>query len=421
MPGAAPPAAVGRYAMYGAIGAGGMATVHLGRGPGGEVVAIKRLKPHLVAEPGVMASFLDEARLSARVRHPNVVSTLDVVTQDHEAFLVMEYVEGVSLTSLVRNAPPVAPDIAVAVLVGMLLGLHAAHEALSESGEPLHIVHRDVSPHNAMVGVDGTVRVLDFGVAKALGRQQTTRDGAIMGKLCYMAPEQLSGRGVTRRTDVFAAGIVLWELLTGERLFQADDEATTLTRVLMERVRPPAEVNPGTPAALDRIVMRALERDPSKRFLSAEEMAGALAAAVPPATPAALGWWVRSVAAEELARRAVLLRTEPPSSRSATVDEGDTATVAVSSPARRALVAGAAVGAVALLTWGVVSMARASAPASTSASATPTPTATPTATATATATPIASSPPTASPHRTTPRSPVPKPTGSARDRLYSRD
>jgi serine/threonine-protein kinase len=429
-PGAAPPTAVGRYAMYGAIGAGGMATVHLGRGPGGDVVAIKRLKPHLVAEPDVVLAFLDEARLSARIRHPNVVSMLDVVTQDHEAFLVMEYVEGVALTSLMRSAPPVAPDLAAAVLVGMLLGLH--------------IVHRDVSPHNVMVGVDGSVRVLDFGVAKALGRQQTTRDGAIKGKLGYMAPEQLSGRGVTRRTDVFAAGIVLWELLTGERLFQADDEATTLTRVLMERVRPPAEVNPATPAALDRIVMRALERDPSKRFLSAEDMAAALAAAVPPAAPASLGAWVRAVAAEELARRAALLQTEPteayPSS-GATLTEVDAATIAVGSapraPTRRARMTGAALVAMALLTWGVVSMSRApasaSAPApsstSESAAAAPPPSAAPSASATASAAEATSAstlasavppapPPPAPGHR---RSPAPRPTGSARARLYSRD
>ena len=308
------PVVVGRYAMYGVIGSGGMATVHLGRasdaGASSDVFAIKRLRPHLAAEPDIVRSFLDEARLSSRIAHPNVVPTLEVVTEGSEVFLVMPYVEGVSLAALVRasagsGSRRVPAPVAVAVVAGMLRGLHAAHEAVGDTGEPLRIVHRDVSPQNVLIGVDGTAHVLDFGVAKALGRQQTTRDGQIKGKLGYMAPEQLSGRGVTRRTDVFAAGIVLWELLTGRRLFRADDEAATVARVLMEPVRPPSEVEPASPAALDPIVLRALERDPSKRFLTADEMACALEEAVSSATPQEVGAWVRSIAEAELVERAV--------------------------------------------------------------------------------------------------------------------
>ena len=310
------PVAVHRYAVYEAIGSGGSATVHLGRLAGeegfGRTVAIKRLRAQFVSEPDVVASFLDEARLAARIRHPNVVATIDVVTKGGEVFLVMEYIDGESLASLVRvheaRAGRVPPAVAVAVVAGALQGLHAAHQAVSESGESLQIVHRDVSPTNILVGVDGIARVLDFGVAKALGRQQTTRDGRIKGTLAYMAPEQLSGRGVTRRTDTFAAGIVLWELLTGRRLFRGEDDAQTLTRVLFEPVPRPSDVCAEAPAALDPVAMRALDRDPTRRFATAHEMAAALEQAMTPATARVVGEWVRSVAAEDLDERARRVR-----------------------------------------------------------------------------------------------------------------
>ena len=310
------PVAVHRYAVYEAIGSGGMATVHLGRLAGeegfGRTVAIKRLRAQFVSEPDVVASFVDEARLAARIRHPNVVATIDVVTKGGEVFLVMEYIDGESLASLIRvheaRGERVPPAVAVAVVAGTLQGLHAAHQAVSESGESLQIVHRDVSPTNILVGVDGIARVLDFGVAKALGRQQTTRDGHIKGTLAYMAPEQLSGRGVTRRTDTFAAGIVLWELLTGRRLFRGEDDAQTLTRVLFEPVPRPSEVCADAPAALDPIAMRALDRDPTRRFATAHEMAAALEQAMTPATSRIVGEWVRNVAAEGLDERARRVR-----------------------------------------------------------------------------------------------------------------
>jgi serine/threonine-protein kinase len=307
-----PPIAVGRYAMHGPIGAGGMATVHLGRlvGDAGfaRMVAIKRLRPHLAHEPDIVASFADEARLAARIRHPNVVSMLDIVSKEGEAFLVMDYVEGVSLASLVRACAaidePVPPPVAAAIVAQALHGLHAAHEARNESGEMLNLVHRDVSPHNVLVGVDGVARVADFGVAKAIGRQQTTRDGSIKGKLGYMAPEQLAGRAVTRKADVFAAGVVLWELLTGQRLFGTDDDAVTLTKTLFEPIKEPSRVCASAPRALDPVVMRALERDPVRRFASGDEMATALEHALPLATTRAVGEWARRIGADELADRA---------------------------------------------------------------------------------------------------------------------
>src|SRR5580704_13437939 len=190
----------GRYTIYGKIASGGMASVCFGRLLGGEgfarTVAIKRLHPHLAEDPEFRATLIDEARMAARIHHPNVVPTLDVVTADGELMLVMEYVRGESLARLLKieraRSRRVPLHIVSAIGSGSLNGLHAAHEATSDSGEPLGIVHRDVSPQNLLVGVDGLARVIDFGVAKAAGRLQTTSDGAIKGKVAYMAPEQLA-------------------------------------------------------------------------------------------------------------------------------------------------------------------------------------------------------------------------------------
>jgi serine/threonine-protein kinase len=277
---------VGRYALYGGIASGGMATVHLGRllGPVGfsRTVAIKRLHAQYAQDPEFVSMFLDEARLAARIRHPNVVPTLDVVATKGELFLVMEYVPGESLSRLARAARDkkqrIPQRIVSSIMSGVLHGLHAAHEAKSERGEPLGIVHRDVSPQNVLVGTDGVARVLDFGVAKAAGRTQQTREGQIKGKLSYMAPEQLRGAAVSRQSDIYAAGVVLWELLTGERLFSADNEGALLAKVLEGRIVPPSRyvVTPSSvtigPDAmrillgLDEVTLRALQSDPEKRY-----------------------------------------------------------------------------------------------------------------------------------------------------------
>ena len=288
------PLRVGRYALYGSIASGGMATVHLGRmlGEAGfkRTVAIKRLHPHLASDPSFAESFLDEARLVSRIRHLNVVTTFDVVRADGEVFLVMEYVPGESLARILaaayRDDVALPQSVLAAIMCGALHGLHAAHEAKTEAGAPLHIVHRDVSPQNIIVGSDGIARVLDFGVAKAIGRMHSTKDGNIKGKLPYMAPEQLRGGRVDRRTDVFAAGIVLWEALTGQRLFAADTEALTITNVLERPIPRPSSLSGAVRSEIDAIVVRALERDPSKRFSTARQMALAIEEAMPLATPA---------------------------------------------------------------------------------------------------------------------------------------
>jgi serine/threonine-protein kinase len=292
-----------------------MATVHLGRllGPVGfsRTVAIKRSHPEMAADPEFVSMFLDEARLAARIRHPNVVSTLDVVALEGELFLVMDFVQGESLSRLMRAArtsgQKIAPPIACTIMAGALHGLHAAHEARNERGEPLSIVHRDVSPQNILVGVDGIARVLDFGVAKAVGRVATTREGQIKGKISYLAPEQLAG-GISRQSDVYAASVVLWEALTSERLFSADNPGELLDQIRTRRVPPPSELAPGIPPALDAIVLRGLARDPPDRFATAREMAVELERNGGQVSAVEIGEWVERIAKDAIARRAKKVR-----------------------------------------------------------------------------------------------------------------
>jgi serine/threonine-protein kinase len=289
-----------------------MATVHFGRLLGvvgfSKTVAIKRLHPQLARDPEFVSMFLDEARLAARIRHPNVVSTLDVVATDRELFLVMEYVQGESLRHLERRAAEqgacIPPSIVATIMVGVLYGLHAAHEATNERGEALGIVHRDVSPQNVLVGVDGVPRVFDFGVAKAAGRAQTTREGQLKGKLAYMSPEQLMGSGIERASDVFAASAVLWEALVGRRLFKGDSEGEVVKLVLDAKVEPPSKFVPDLPAKLDDIVLRGLARNPADRFATTREMARALEKAVPLAPTSEVGEFVEKLASTALAQRA---------------------------------------------------------------------------------------------------------------------
>jgi serine/threonine protein kinase len=301
---------IGRYAIYDQIASGGMAVVHFGRllGQAGfsRTVAVKRLHPQFAADPDFVAMFLDEAHLSVRVQHPNVVAPLDVVVADGELLVIMDCVSGETLAQLIRQTAldgEVAPGIIGSVLVDSLYGLHAAHEALGEDGAPLSIVHRDVSPQNIIVGVDGVARVLDFGVAKAAMRSHATKDGEIKGKIAYMAPEQLRSQPLDRRADVFAAGVVLWEALTGRRLFRGDDLGQTIERVLHAKVPLPSSLNPRVPAALDAAVLRALERDVQQRFPTALALAVAIEEALPLASPSHVADWVRKVGGSKLAQR----------------------------------------------------------------------------------------------------------------------
>jgi serine/threonine protein kinase len=268
-----------RFELIAELASGGMATVFLARlsGVAGfqRLVAIKRLHPHLAREPEFVEMFLDEARLAARIHHPNVVPIQEVGESDQGYYLVMDYIEGDTLARVLAKAAKtnskVPYGVTIRILLDVLAGLHAAHEMKDDHGEALQIVHRDVSPQNILVGVDGVARVVDFGVARAATRLSTTRSGQLKGKLAYMAPEQARGGGVDRRADLFACGIVLWEALATKRLFKGDGEAETLNRVLYEPIATPSSVRPDVPKALEDICMKALARDIDQRFATAQD------------------------------------------------------------------------------------------------------------------------------------------------------
>ncbi len=309
------PLSLGRYVLHRELASGGMASVYFGRllGPSGfaRTVAIKRPHKHLMNDRDFAMMLIDEARLAARIRHPNVVSTLDIIETPSELALVMDYVHGESLSKLwaaARSRGERVPlPIAAAILIDALHGLHAAHEASDEGGRPLGIVHRDVSPQNLIVGADGITRIVDFGIAKAAGRLMTTRDGSIKGKYAYMAPEQIRGQAVTRQTDIFAASIVLWELLTGEGLFRGGSEGEEIYKCLEGVVDPPSKRDPKLPHAFDAIVLRGLMRDPAERYASAREMAADIERATPAVRPSEIAAWVEWLAGGVLATRAEII------------------------------------------------------------------------------------------------------------------
>ncbi len=287
-----------------------MATVYLGRlnaaGGVGRIVAVKRLHAQFAKNPDFVRMFLDEARLATRIHHPNVVPTLDVVADEGELFVVMDYIRGESLSKLLRAVTASGDGIPIpivsSIISGVLQGLDAAHEATDEQGQPLGIVHRDVSPQNILVGEDGMARILDFGVAKAASRLHETQDGQLKGKLAYMAPEQIDG-AVTKLCDLYAAGIVLWEALTGRYLFRGKTEGATIDRLVKRDIDPPSLLNEAVAAELDAVVMQALEPKPARRFASAREMAEALDSTAPAASILEVAKWVQTTAARSLHSR----------------------------------------------------------------------------------------------------------------------
>ncbi|HEY8945423.1 MAG TPA: serine/threonine-protein kinase, partial [Polyangiaceae bacterium] len=319
---------VDRYELIGEIASGGMATVYLSRltGVGGfqRFVAMKRLHPHLAGEKEFVEMFLDEARLAAGIHHPNVVPILEVGASPVGYYLVMEYIEGDTLARLLARAASrgkrIPPGVTIRVALDMLAGLHAAHELRDDAGAPVNLVHRDVSPQNVLVGSDGIARITDFGVARAASRLSATRVGQLKGKIAYMAPEQAQGdENLDRRADVFSAGIVIWEALAAKRLFKAENEAATLSRVMSDPVPDLSRVAPHVGREVCEIVMRALERDRDRRFGSCAAFADALEATAQGrlkiASSRELAAYVQEVMGEEIARqrdavRVWLQRTE---------------------------------------------------------------------------------------------------------------
>jgi eukaryotic-like serine/threonine-protein kinase len=302
----------GRYELLRKLAAGGMGQVYLARqkGPVGfqKLLVVKRLLPHLSEEDEFIQMFLDEARIAALLNHPNIAQIYDLGEVDGIYFIAMEYVHGESISDVNKRAiqrkggMPV--EFKCRVIADAAAGLDAAHHARSPSGRKLALIHRDVSPQNVLVGFNGSVKIIDFGVAKAAGKLSHTMVGTIKGKHAYMSPEQARGEPLDHRSDVFGLGTVLYELLTNTRLFKRESEMATLKAVVSAKVAPPSELVPDIPRALDAVVLKALARNRDERFATAGDMQLALEDFLfkqkLPGTTAHLAAFMREIYAEEL-------------------------------------------------------------------------------------------------------------------------
>jgi serine/threonine protein kinase len=274
---------LGRFQIIGRLATGGMAEVYLalsGELPGYRtLLVVKRILPHLASNRQFIGMFLDEARLAALLDHPNVVRIIEVGHDGEEYFLAMELVQGKPLSAVLRKATrerrPPSPALAAYVIAQAASGLGYAHALTDGDGRPLGVVHRDVSPQNILLSFEGAVKLIDFGVARAFGRVAHTSPGGLKGKIEYMSPEQASAEEVDHRADVFALGVVLWEVLTGRRLYRRETELATMRAILDDPIPRPSEVA-DVPPELDAVVMRALRKRRDARFASAHEMALAL-------------------------------------------------------------------------------------------------------------------------------------------------
>lgn len=281
------PHELGRYRLAFEFASGGMATVYLAREVGesgmNRVVALKCIHPHLAKRQAFVDMFLDEARVAARINHPNVCSVYDFGQVDGTYYIAMEYLVGETFARVVRRMfhkgdEKPAPLKVAQVIADACEGLHAAHELRGPNGKPMEVVHRDVSPSNIYVCYDGTSRIVDFGIAKAADKLYATRTGEVKGKLAYLAPEQIEQESVDRRADVWSLGVVLWEALTGKRLFRRNTDAKTILAVVQDPVHPPSVYDEDLPDGLDEVVLKSLERDPDKRYQTARDMGRALRA-----------------------------------------------------------------------------------------------------------------------------------------------
>lgn len=273
----------GKYVLVGEIGVGGMAEVFLAIQTGLQgflkVVTLKRVLPHL-ATHDFIAMFIDEARIAARLEHPNIVKTFEFGEHEGQYYTVMEYLAGEDLGSMMNRAAiskqPVQFNTAAMIVAQLCNGLHFAHELTDTAGRPLGLVHRDINPSNIIVTYAGEVKVIDFGVAKINQSGSKTMTGTIKGKLAYMSPEQILARGIDRRSDIFSLGVVLWELVTGCRLFARESDAATLYAIMNDPIPRARRHRPNVPEELEAIISTALARTPADRYQTAEEMQVAL-------------------------------------------------------------------------------------------------------------------------------------------------
>jgi serine/threonine-protein kinase len=328
------PKRIGRYEILGELAAGGMAEILLARvsGPGSfrRALVIKRILRSYAGTELFVRMFLDEARIVASLQHPNVVHVQELGEHEGEAFLVMEYVAGENAASLLKRAvaanQPLDPRLAAHVMAEAAAALHAAHELVDDEGRPQHLVHRDVSPQNLLVSYDGHVKLVDFGVAHFAQRSTKTVPGELKGKFEYMSPEQGLGRDLDRRSDLFSAGIVLYELSTGRRLFKRPSVVKTIDAICREPVTPPSRVLPGYPPALEAIVMRALAKDPNDRFATGAELRRALLEVVRdlPNPVEALSEKMHALFADRIAEKNEMLRHVDAGDAVAYVPPGET-------------------------------------------------------------------------------------------------
>jgi serine/threonine-protein kinase len=271
---------LGKYEIIRGVAVGGMAELYLARAAALEefdrLVALKRILPQYAADEEFVRMFLDEARLTAKLHHPNIAQVYDIGMDTGGLFFTMEFIHGENAQTLLRAADikgtPVPLAIAVAIARSVAAGLYAAHEQKGPDGHALGIVHRDVSPSNVVVSFDGNVKLIDFGVAKARGRHTKTKSGTIKGKVSYMSPEQCRGESLDHRSDVFSLGILLYELTTTEKLFMADNEFALIGQIAYEDVRRPTERFPDYPRELEAIVMRAMSRSLNRRYQNMREL-----------------------------------------------------------------------------------------------------------------------------------------------------
>ncbi len=276
---------LGKYRLCLELGSGGMSTVYLARVVGGvgrhRFVALKVMRPQLASDPDLLAMFVDEAKLASVIHHPNVCDVIDYHVGGPATYLVMEMLVGESLAALRRQVathPEVLPPALYAGVVARIIadaaeGLHAAHELTDARGRPLHVVHRDISPENVFITYDGHVKIMDFGVALTAQQHHVTQPGTVRGKYGYLQPEVLHGGKPDRRADIWGLGVVAWEMLTLRRLFDGDDAVELMRDIAEMEIPPPSRVRRELPAALDEVVMKALERDPARRYATARELA----------------------------------------------------------------------------------------------------------------------------------------------------
>ena len=274
------PTRFGKYTLLDRLAVGGMAEIFLARQEGMEgfekTVVIKRILPALTRSEGFVTMFLNEARLASQLTHPNIVQIYELGRVGESHFIAMEYIFGRDMARIIPKAAALGipfPEVyALHIAASVCEGLYYAHQKADAWGNPLHIVHRDVTPENIFVSFDGMVKVLDFGIAKARGQVGRTQTGQIKGKLAYMSPEQCLGQQLDQRSDLFSLGVVLYEWLTGYRLFTGDSEVAVLKSITDGKIWGPSYFKPDIPPAVEEVVMHALEKDRERRYASAFDM-----------------------------------------------------------------------------------------------------------------------------------------------------